>query len=63
MSEEHKSQLLDNAAAAKFLGINARTLNNWRSRGDGPKVTRMGRLVRYHIRELEKFIALQTKTA
>ncbi|MES2355579.1 MAG: helix-turn-helix domain-containing protein [Pseudomonadota bacterium] len=58
-----KTQLLDNGAAARYLGISPGTLNNWRAKGEGPKVTHMGRLIRYHIRELEKYIALQTRTA
>lgn len=55
------AQLLNTTQAAKYLGISPGTLNNWRYRGEGPSPTKLGRYVRYHIRELEKYIARSTQ--
>lgn len=60
MEEQRSTQLMNNEQAAIYLGISPRTLNNWRSRREGPKPTYLGRLVRYHIRELEKYIVQNT---
>jgi excisionase family DNA binding protein len=52
-----KSPLLDHTQAATYLNISPGTLYNMRSRGEGPGVTRIGRAIRYHIRDLDKYIA------
>ncbi len=49
---------VDEAAAAKWLGdLAPRTLANWRSQGRGPRFIRVGRLIRYDIRDLEAYLA------
>lgn len=48
--------LLDNAAAARFLGLGERTLENWRGQGTGPAFLRIGRSVRYDPRDLAAWI-------
>jgi predicted DNA-binding transcriptional regulator AlpA len=53
--------LVDEHAAAQMLSIPVGTLRNMRSRGDGPKIVKFGRSVRYHIKELEKFIDKHTR--
>jgi excisionase family DNA binding protein len=42
--------------AAQFLGVNAATVSNWRSRGVGPVFRKIGRLVRYRKADLEKYL-------
>lgn len=39
--------LLSTPEAAPFAGVKAKTLENWRCLGLGPKFVRVGRLVRY----------------
>lgn len=48
MSREH---------AAKYLGVAAQTLANWRSLGRGPKSLKLGGKVFYRITDLDAFIA------
>lgn len=43
--------------AAKILGVSARTLNNWRYLGKGPKYLKMGGKIRYLERDVNSFIA------
>jgi len=48
--------------AAAFLGVRVGTLRSWRSRAEpcGPPVTRMGRMVMYSMKELERFMEKRT---
>jgi predicted DNA-binding transcriptional regulator AlpA len=48
--------------AAAFLGVSVSTLRSWRSRGEpgGPPVTRMGRMVMYSVKELERYMEERT---
>ena len=39
--------LLDTQAAAPLAGVTAKTLENWRTLGRGPKFIKAGRRVRY----------------
>ena len=43
---------LSSKEAARYLGFNYRSLQNMRSRGTGPRFFRIGRQIRYHIRDL-----------
>ncbi|HJP70023.1 MAG TPA: helix-turn-helix domain-containing protein [Sphingomicrobium sp.] len=47
------SPFLSTEQAAFFLGLSARKLQQMRRLGTGPIVRRHGRLVRYHIDDLE----------
>ena len=50
---DYLDRLIDETAAAKFLGYSTRTLQNWRVRGGGPKFVRISsRSIRYRRREL-----------
>jgi len=50
--------LLDQAAAAKLLGLQPATLSWWRTIGRGPRFIRIsGRAVRYRPEDIEIFIA------
>lgn len=49
--------LLTAKAAADLLGLDARTLNNWRYRGIGPVFIRLGGKVRYSVIDLNAYVA------
>lgn len=48
---------VDTAGAATLIGMAEKTLENMRSRGDGPPFLKIGRLVRYDPRDLEAWKA------
>lgn len=59
-----KTQLLTTPQAAEFLGgIKPNTLEGWRVRGEGVRYIRIGRLVRYRLEDLEKYLADQTRSS
>lgn len=47
--------------AAKVLGVNVRTLANWRVRGYGPQYVKVGARVRYRGSDLEAYLADRTR--
>jgi hypothetical protein len=55
-------QYLREHAAAKLLGVSAATLRFWRSKRSpsGPPVTRVGKMVLYSVKELERFMEERT---
>ena len=54
--------LLTTPNAARYLGVSAKTLNNWRwlGAGRGPAFVRLGRSVRYDVRTLDLWISGRT---
>jgi predicted DNA-binding transcriptional regulator AlpA len=46
------SPFLTTKQAAYYLGFTARSLHAMRRKGRGPRFVRLGRAVRYHIRDL-----------
>jgi len=42
--------------AASLIGCSTGLLRKWRAQGKGPRVIRIGRLVRYRISDLEAFL-------
>lgn len=50
------SQLLTEKDVAKQLQVTAWTLQNWRSRGQGPKYVKLGRIVRYRQTDIDNWI-------
>jgi predicted DNA-binding transcriptional regulator AlpA len=48
--------------AAKYLGVSAATLRSWKSKRSpsGPPVTRMGKMVMYSVKELERYMEERT---
>lgn len=48
--------LLDGDQAAAFLGLQRRTLENWRWRGEGPPFLRVGRAIRYSRKDLAAWL-------
>lgn len=49
--------LLSVEDVARILGIPAKTLLMWRSRGDGPQSFRVGRYVRYRPEDIARWIS------
>ncbi|WEV65608.1 helix-turn-helix domain-containing protein [Bifidobacterium sp. ESL0764] len=48
--------IVDTITAQKYIGVSAGTLRNWRSRGLGPRYIKYGRMVRYRIADLNKYV-------
>lgn len=48
--------LLNERAAAGYLGVSAATLRSWRCMGEGPIYVRLGRSVRYLQSDLDAFL-------
>ncbi len=59
---EAEPQYLREHAAAKLLGVSASTLRSWRGkrRTVGLPVTRVGKMVLYSVKELERFMEERT---
>jgi hypothetical protein len=56
--------LVDDVVAAAILGIEVRTLRNWRGLGKGPRFRKIGeRIVRYHRADLAAFVAGEPSAA
>ena len=53
---EGSGGLLDEHRAARYLGLCVKTLRNWRSAGKGPSYIKIGRIVRYRMRDLDDFV-------
>ena len=45
------------AAASKILGCAPRTLDNWRPQDRSPRFIHVGRLMCYHLKDLEEYLA------
>jgi len=46
----------DERFASDFLGVAVETLRSWRKQGRGPRFRKIGRCVRYSLRDLAQFI-------
>ncbi len=56
-----QKQLVDERRAAEILGMQVRTLQQWRVSGRGPEFVKPGgRAVRYSLEALDAFIAKNT---
>ncbi|EIZ77988.1 hypothetical protein WSK_3464 [Novosphingobium sp. Rr 2-17] len=49
------SPFLNSAQAAFYIGLALSTLQQMRSRGEGPSFRRHGRIIRYHIDDLDEW--------
>jgi predicted DNA-binding transcriptional regulator AlpA len=58
-----ENRYVNDKGAAKFLGVSAHTLRAWRSKKppSGPSVTRIGKMVLYSLKELERFMEERTE--
>lgn len=48
---------VDTKGAAERIGLASKTLENMRTRGDGPQFMKLGRAVRYRIADLDAWMA------
>ena len=57
-----ENKYVSDKKAAHFLGVSAHTLRAWRSRkpSSGPPVTRIGEMVLYSVKELERYMEQRT---
>jgi hypothetical protein len=53
---------LSSEETAFYLGLSARKLQQMRVRGLGPPFRRLGRVVRYHIDDIDRWSANSTKS-
>jgi hypothetical protein len=56
MALKERQPLADPLAVASYLRIPVHTLAQWRSRGQGPTFSRVGRHVRYRWTDVERWI-------
>ncbi len=54
------TDLRDTIKASEFIGINPRTLSNWRVIGKGPKYIKVGARVRYRTSDLLEWLDKHT---
>ena len=66
-SSSHKPTELDNLLSreefSRQYGYSYRTLEMWAHKGQGPKVTRIGRRAFYHVNDIAAFVDVQRKKA
>lgn len=56
-SENNMNQpLMNDRNAAQLLGLSVSSLRRWRTEGKGPKIVRVGPLVRYRLSDLIAYI-------
>lgn len=55
-----QDRLVDEHEAASVLGLKRQTMAVWRSRGRGPMFVRIGRLVKYRMSELSRYVDSNT---
>ncbi len=60
---EDRTTTLSPAEAARRLGLKESTLRNMRWRGDGPPFVRVGRLCRYRLVDLDRWLASRVRTS
>lgn len=61
MTQTNDLRLVDEVAAAEILGISRKTLQGWRWRRVGVAWLKIGRLIRYDLRDLEAYIDKQRR--
>lgn len=54
-ARDGSSPFLNTAQAAHYIGLYARTLEQMRWKGCGPRFRRHGRFIRYHIDDLDEW--------
>ena len=58
-----KSKLIDTVQLAEYLGNEVNTCEGWRLKGIGPSYIKVGRLVRYRIENVDRWIESQTRNS
>lgn len=60
---ETSDRLADPQEIADYLLVPVATLAQWRYLGQGPKFLKVGRYVRYRWRDVESWLAAQSRTS
>lgn len=62
MKKDIGNRYIREKEAAEFLGVSVFSLRSWRSRGTGggPSWTKVGGMVMYSVKELERFMEMRT---
>jgi predicted DNA-binding transcriptional regulator AlpA len=60
LNHAEESRLLKEDAAAELMDVSVRTLQAWRARQAGPAYVRVGRNVRYRLRDIRSWIDANT---
>ncbi|MFE9168292.1 helix-turn-helix transcriptional regulator [Streptomyces kebangsaanensis] len=55
-----RGPLATSAEIAEYLGVPVKTLSQWKYRGTGPKMHKVGRHLRYRWREVDAWLDRQT---
>ena len=58
-----ETRYMDTVAAAAYLGLSRQTLERWRLDMRGPTYIKVGRAVRYSLRDLDAFMAGNRRVA
>ena len=59
-STRDDESLLNESEAAKLLAVSARTLQAWRTKNAGPPFVRLGRAIRYRLKDLIEWVRSKT---
>ncbi|TDU31307.1 helix-turn-helix protein [Panacagrimonas perspica] len=65
-SQQHKgpaTRVLNTPEAASYLKLRTPTLETWRSRGGGPRFSKLGSRVVYRIEDLDAFLEAGSRTS
>ncbi len=54
--------VFNDVEAARILGLQPSTLRKWRSQGVGPVYIKLGRITKYSMADLERFVEKQKVT-
>ena len=54
------ANLLDTRQVAELLNVSTTLVEQWRASGEGPTYIKMGRLIRYRVEDVDKFITKNT---
>lgn len=57
------SQFMSSKQTAEYLNLSLQTLYNWRSAGFGPRGIRFGRVLRYRLGDVQKWVEEQERSA
>jgi hypothetical protein len=55
-----EDELVTEVEIADFLKLSTRTLQSWRINNDGPPFVRVGRAIRYRLRDVVRWIEART---
>jgi predicted DNA-binding transcriptional regulator AlpA len=56
-----KPRFESDVIVSDIYNLNLKTLRNWRTQGKGPRFYKLGRSVRYDLRDVEEWFAAQPK--